>query len=132
MEIKEYSAGQVKEYFDQCLSNESSYTTADSVGEGKARTFINSYEERVERRGDKVVDSDDEPKPLKTDHNLTKYNPLIHKTILPIGNIDTSMLFALLEAMLSDIKTLNTKVNKTNDDTCTLNATVSDPKQKVM
>ena len=102
------------------MSNESSYTTADSVGEGKARTFINSYEERVRGSGDIVVDSDDE-KPPKTDHNLTKYNPLIHKTILPIGNVDTSMLFALLKAMFSDIKDLNTKVQKENEDTCTLN-----------
>ena len=72
MQIKEHAANDVKEYFDQCLSNESSYTTADSVGEGKAREFINNYE-RVRGSGDKVVDSEEEEKEKepKTDCNLT-------------------------------------------------------------
>ena len=42
------------------------------------------------------------------------------------------MLFALLEAMFSDRKELNAKVQKSDEDTCTLTATVSAPKQKVM
>ena len=59
MQIKEHGANEVKEYFDSCYSNESSYTTADSEGEGKAREVINSYQDRV-RGGIAGDDSDEE------------------------------------------------------------------------
>ena len=64
MQIKARTKDEIKEYFDQSLSNDTSYTTASSEGESNAREAINAYQERVRGSPAPENDSDEEKTPV--------------------------------------------------------------------
>ena len=90
------NANEVKEF---CENNENSLSTTGSEGESNARVVINAYQER---RGNATqLDDEEETKEAIISQEMDPYNPLVHKTIVPIKKMNEYMLFELLEAMLS-------------------------------
>ena len=61
---------------------------------------------------------------------LTAYNPILHKTVLPVKNVDKQMLFALLEAMFAQVSDLTATIKATDKTHSTLITTVSLPDEK--
>ena len=63
---------------------------------------------------------------------MEQYNPLIHKTILPVRNLGERMLFDLLESMFHEIEQLNVTEVEAHRENSQLDLSVTLPEKEPM